>query len=69
MAYTQSDIDRLKAAMGAGVRKVTYSDGRSHEFFSMAEMQAQLTRMENEVSGADASGQSRSVVLIPCRHW
>ncbi|QJP14683.1 hypothetical protein G3545_14140 [Starkeya sp. ORNL1] len=69
MAYTQTDIDRLKAAMAAGVRKVTYSDGKSHEFFSMAEMRAQLARMGNEVSGAAASGASRSVVLVPCRTW
>lgn len=69
MAYTQTDIDRLKKAMAAGVRKVMYSDGRSHEFFSMAEMQAQLTRMENEVAGASASGVSRSVVMIPGREW
>ncbi|MDR6952303.1 hypothetical protein J2X65_001658 [Ancylobacter sp. 3268] len=69
MAYTQADIDRLKKSMAQGVRKVTYSDGRAHEFYSLAEMQAQLTRMESEVAGDAASSASRSVIAVNDRCW
>ena len=70
MAYTQADIDALKRAMATGVRRVTYADGRSHEFFSMAEMNAQLQRMEKDVASSSGAGDgSRSVVLTHQREW
>ncbi len=69
MSYTQGDIDRLKKAMATGVRKLTYADGKSHEFFSMAEMRDQLTRMEREVAAATAGNDERFVVLTTQRGW
>lgn len=70
MAYTQGDIDKLKHAMATGIRRVTYADGRNHEFFSMAEMNSQLQRMEREVAASSGNqSDERSVILVPRREW
>lgn len=49
MAYSQTDIDKLKAAMASGARMVKFGDievlYRSYE-----EMQAQLAQMESELN-------------------
>lgn len=51
MAWTQTDIDKLKKAMAGGIRKVQYTSG-SVEYQSVAEMREVLQMMEREVSGA-----------------
>jgi hypothetical protein len=38
MAWTQTDIDALETAIKAGVRTVSYSDGRSVTYYSLDEM-------------------------------
>lgn len=68
MAWTQSDIDALKKAIGLGVVKVTYADGRSHEYRSLAQMKETLRMMEAEVAGSTAQ-ESRSVMIISGRDW
>lgn len=50
MAWTQTDIDKLKAAMAGGIRRVQYTSG-SVEYQSVAEMEKVLKRMERDVSG------------------
>lgn len=40
MAWTQSDLDTLKAAYALGARKVRYADGREVEYRSLADMKA-----------------------------
>ncbi len=53
MAYTQDDIDALKAVLAAGGRRVKFGSGpdsREVEYFSRAEMLAQLDDMIKEVS-------------------
>ncbi|RWN11771.1 hypothetical protein [Mesorhizobium sp.] len=55
MAWTQTDIDRLKKAMASGVLTVKHGDTLT-TFRSMAEMERQLERMEAEVSGQPQSG-------------
>ena len=50
MAWTQTDINKLKAAMAGGIRRVQYTSG-SVEYQSVAEMEKVLKRMEQEVSG------------------
>jgi hypothetical protein len=50
MSWTQSDIDALKAAIGSGALMVTYSDGSSVQYRSLADMKATLKMMEAEVS-------------------
>ncbi|MET3892792.1 ABC-type xylose transport system substrate-binding protein [Bosea sp. OAE506] len=57
MAWTQTDIDRLKAAMATGARKVAFGSGetrREQEFRSLEEMERLLARMESEVLGVQA---------------
>jgi hypothetical protein len=50
MAWTQTDIDKLKAAMGGGIKRVQYTSG-SVEYQSVADMRRVLAEMEQEVSG------------------
>ncbi len=58
MAWTQTDIDALKAAIGRGVKLVRQGHDIV-EYASMAEMRAALAMMEAEVAGV-----SRSAVTI-----
>jgi hypothetical protein len=41
-AYTQADLDKLKRAMLRGERRVTFADGRSVEFATVAELVQQI---------------------------
>jgi hypothetical protein len=53
MAYSQSDIDALKAAIATGATLVKFgagADSREVRYRSLAEMQATLDMMESEVS-------------------
>jgi microcompartment protein CcmL/EutN len=49
VAFSQADIDAIKAAIGAGVKRVSYSD-RTVEYHTLAEMMNALALMEAEVS-------------------
>jgi len=40
MAYQQSDLDRLDAAIASGVRAVTFADGRKTEYQSLDQLLA-----------------------------
>lgn len=51
MAWTQGDIDKLKKAMGAGIKRVQYVSG-SVEYQSLADMERALRLMQQEVSGS-----------------
>lgn len=53
MAWTQADVDALKAAIASGTLSVSYSD-RSVTYRAMHEMQAALAMMQREVQGASA---------------
>lgn len=52
MAWTQTDIDALKAAIATGALKVRYADGREVVYRSLEDMRAILNDMEAEVSPA-----------------
>jgi hypothetical protein len=57
MAWTQIDIDRLKAAMATGAKRVKFGSGetaREQEFQSLDAMERLLTLMEDEVAGPNA---------------
>lgn len=56
MAWTQSDIDLLKGAIGAGVKNITYSDGKAVTYHSLDEMLRALAAMEADVNPG-AGGQ------------
>lgn len=60
MAWTQTDIDKLKASMASGVLTVRHGE-TSTTFQSLADMQKQLERMEAEVNGATNTPRRRSV--------
>lgn len=60
MAYTQSQINALEAAMALGARRVKYDDGKEVEFASLRDMERQLSRMKREI-GTIARG--------PIRHY
>jgi hypothetical protein len=52
MAWTQSDIDTLKAAIATGAKKVTFGAGpdqRTVEYRSLEEMERTLSKIEAEV--------------------
>ena len=54
MAWTQEDIDRLKAALATGALKVRYGSGfdeREVTYRSLAEMREALAMMEAEIAG------------------
>jgi hypothetical protein len=55
MAWTQTDIDALKAAIATGVRDVQYSDNSRVTYRSLDEMRSILAEMEGEVAGPTVS--------------
>jgi hypothetical protein len=55
MAWTQADIDALKAAIATGARSVQYSDGSRIDYRSLREMEAVRAKMESEVSAASTT--------------
>lgn len=62
MAFTQADIDALKAAIGTGARKVVYrSSGEEREviYRSQADMERALAMMVAEVTPSAAAATSR----------
>lgn len=63
MAYQQSDLDKIDAALLTGVKSVTFADGRRTEFHSLDEMR----RLRADVKGelvASASQVSRRTRFI-----
>lgn len=51
MAWTQADVDALKAAIATGALEVRYADGRYTKFRSLAEMKETLAMMQAEAAG------------------
>lgn len=67
MAWTQTDVDALKAAAASGILTVRY-DGppaRQVTYQSLPDMQRQITLMELEVSRI--SGSSSGYILAATR--
>lgn len=50
MAWTQTDIDKLRRAIGSGALKVRF-DGEEVTFRSLSEMKDLLAMMERDVLG------------------
>lgn len=59
MAYTQTDLNRLQAAIADPARKVRFEDGREVEYRTMAELQNAIAMVS-----ADLVRQSGSVQPI-----
>jgi len=49
MAYTQTELDALKAAFAAGVLRLTY-DGKSVEYGSAEDMLRRISVIEGEMA-------------------
>lgn len=69
MAWTQTDLDRLTAAIAQGVRRVTYSDGRAVEYHSLGEMLRLKATMKDEVAQGSGAPEPRSVLVERRRDW
>ncbi|WP_146592329.1 phage head-tail joining protein [Puniceibacterium confluentis] len=53
MAYSQTDIDALKAAVAKGVTRLRMN-GEEVQYGSLAEMRRQIRVMEDELAGANS---------------
>jgi protein-disulfide isomerase-like protein with CxxC motif len=58
MAWTQADLDTLRAHMASGVQKVRYADGREVTYHSLDQMLAAEKVISAAISMADASSSS-----------
>jgi len=67
MAWTQGDIDRLKAAIATGVREVQYADGTRSVYRSLGEMREVLALMRAEVAAAAGPQRSYRAVRVTPR--
>lgn len=67
MAWTQTDLDTLDAAIVNGVRKVTFADGRSTEYQNVADMRLVRNDMKAELIAARGSTAPRTTVGRICR--
>lgn len=56
MAWTQADIDALKAQMGLGVSEITYGD-KTTKFQPLPDQVALLNLMEASVNGVGTIAQ------------
>lgn len=67
MAWTQDDVDALKAAMATGARDVQYSDGSRISYRTLAEMRDVLAEMQAEIVKATQPGRRtyRAVRVTP----
>ena len=54
MAYQQSDLDKLDAAIVTGIRSITFADGRRTEYQSVADMRAVRNDVKAELAAASA---------------
>lgn len=69
MAWTQTDLDRLTAAIAQGVSKVTYSDGRAVEYQTLDKMLRLKATMTEEIARGSSSPEPRSVLVERRRDW
>lgn len=58
MAYSESDLTKIRNAIASGTRKVTFADGRSHEYQNLDQLlaaeeviAAQIKMQANAASG------------------
>lgn len=63
MAYTQTDLDKLKAALGAGHKIVRYGD-KTVEFRSVDEMERQVAIISAELAAAEPGFRRRRRTTI-----
>jgi hypothetical protein len=61
MAYTQADLDKVRAAITSGVRSVSFADGRKTEYQSLDQLLAaeKVIAAELRMQAQAASGLVR----------
>jgi hypothetical protein len=65
MAFQQSDLDRIDAAIGSGIRKVTFADGRSTEYQNLDDMLKARDLISDEVAApVDRVARRRRRVIV-----
>ena len=64
MAYQQSDLDKLDAAIVSGVHQVTYADGRSVRYQSLDEMRRLRADVKAELAASSSQVSRRSRFIV-----
>ncbi len=65
MPFQQGDLDRLDAAIGSGLRKVTFADGRSTEYQNLDQMLKARDVIAGEVAApVDRAARRRRRVIV-----
>jgi len=69
MAFQQSDLDKIDAAISSGVRSVTFADGRRTEYQNVADMLRARDMIRGEVDAASSTGRRRrlTILRVGCR--
>lgn len=61
MAFTQSDVDKIKSGLVGGVRRIRFEDGRETEYRSVAEMKEALRLAQSEVDAGARKPRGHTV--------
>lgn len=64
MAYQQSDLDKLDAAIVSGIKSVTFADGRRTEYQSVADMRAVRKDVKAELAAAASQTRPRTRFIV-----
>jgi len=64
MAFQQSDLDRLDAAISSGVRSVTFADGRRTEYQNVADMLRARDMIRGEIDAVASTGRRRRLTIM-----
>ncbi|TCP30702.1 hypothetical protein [Sphingomonas sp. BK235] len=59
MAFSQTDLDTLRAAIASGVMRVRYADGREVTYQSTEAMLTAEQRIMDAIASAPGSGRRR----------
>lgn len=66
MAYTQADLDAIRAAIATGALTVRFPDGKYIEYRSLADMQAIESKIAGEVNTGTTS-RVRQLRVVSCK--
>ncbi|VXC63302.1 phage head-tail joining protein [Sphingomonas sp. AX6] len=64
MAFQQSDLDQLRAALSTGIRSVTFADGRRTEYQNAGDLVAAIDMVEKSIAGEARAGRPRRRMTI-----
>lgn len=65
MSWQQADLDKVRAAIASGVKRVVYSDGRQVEYASLSDMMTAKDMIERELAATNApAGQNSRARIV-----